>query len=46
MHNGDLATLEDVARRHPTGNALSDDDVRDLVAFLESLSEKATAGGK
>ena len=46
MHDGRLATLDDVVRQHPGRRSLSDDEVRDLVAFLQSLSEKPTAGGQ
>jgi cytochrome c peroxidase len=42
MHNGSVATLTD-AVRHSAGARLTESEVADLVAFLESLSEQPGA---
>jgi cytochrome c peroxidase len=40
MHDGTLTTLEDAVRRHPGGApTLDDQEIADLVAFLQTLSE-------
>jgi len=44
MHDGSLATLGEVLRRHSQG--LAESEIADLVAFLESLSEEPRARGQ
>jgi hypothetical protein len=40
MHDGALTTLEDAVRRHPSGApTLDDQEIADLVVFLETLGE-------